>query len=388
LKKLNEMGINISQISSSLDNSHSKKVVEREVNSILKKEFSFGKILTDKRKEEFYSELVILLQSGLDLKVSLDIYINGQPNQKVKKIFSDVLGQIIHGASFSEAIKQWKEFSLHEYFSIRIGEESGRLMEVLEELSLYFRKKLKQHKQIVGAFSYPAVIFLTAILAVIFMMNFIVPMFADSFKRFNGELPGLTIFIINISNSFRHWWWIVLLLIGGIFALFSFWHKKKWFRRVSSNLILKLPLFGNLVRKVYLARFCQSMALMTGAKTPLIQSLDLVGRMMGLYPFEVAIKSIQEDIYRGKLLYEAMAPFNIFEMRMISLIKVGEETNRLDDIFKRLYEQYSEETDHQTAMLSNMLEPLLIVMIGGLVAVILVAMYLPMFKLGGTIMGM
>jgi type IV pilus assembly protein PilC len=384
------MAIDLSQLSSAKQNHSSNKQSGKrtEENSLLKKEFTFGNLLSDKRKEEFYSELVILLAAGLDLKGSLDIIISGQRNAKVKKLYSGILDQIIHGASFSEAIEKWKEFSVHEFYSIRIGEESGRLMEVLQELSHYFRKRLKQRKQLVSAFSYPTVIFLTAFGAVFFMMNFIVPLFADAFKRFNSDLPALTLFIINLSDGFRKWWWIILLIIGGITALFAFSRKKEWFRRLSSTLLLKLPLFGPLIQKVYLARFCQSMALMTGAKTPLIQALDLVSRMMGLYPFEVALKKIQDDIYHGKLLYEAMTPFKVFEPRMVSLIKVGEETNRLDDIFKRLYEQYSEETDHQTALLSTMLEPLLIVLIGGMVAIILVAMYLPMFKLGGSIMGM
>lgn len=384
------MAIDLTQLASTKNpgNSHNKTVNESEKTSLLKKEFFVKKQLNDKRKEEFYSELVILLTSGLDLKGSLDIIIKEQRDARVKKLFTGISEQIIHGASFSDAIENGKEFSLHEFYSIRIGEESGRLMEVLQELSMYFRKRLKQHKQLVSAFSYPAVIFLTALFAVFFMMNFIVPMFADAFKRFNSDLPGLTLLIIKLSNGFRNWWWLGILLIVGIAVLLAIWRKKEWFRKMSATLLLRLPLFGPLFQKIYLARFCQSMALMTGAKTPLIQALNLVSQMMGLYPFEIALKKIQEDIYRGKMLYEAMEPFKVFEPRMVSLIKVGEETNRLDDIFKRLYEQYSEETDHQTALLSNMLEPLLIVLIGGLVAVILVAMYLPMFKLGGTIMGM
>ena len=252
---------------------------------------------------------------------------------------------------------------------------------------MYYRKRLKQRKQMTSAFSYPLLIFITAFGAVFFMMNFIVPLFADAFMRFDTELPALTQSVISASQAFRDYWLLIPVFISIIIIAYRSFKDKEWFRKATSSLLLKLPVFGPLVRNIYLARFCQSMALMTGAKTPLVQALDLVSKMMGLYPFEIALRQIRKDLFHGKLLYEAMSRFSIFESRMVSLIKVGEETNKLDGIFKRLYEQYSEDTDHQTALMSSMLEPLLIVLIGGMVAVILIAMYLPMFKLGNSLMG-
>ena len=355
--------------------------------SFLKKDISFGKLLNDNRKEAFYSELVILLSSGLDLKASLDIIIQEQKNEKLKLVFSDIGDKILHGATLSEAIEKKKEFSPYEFFSLRIGEESGRMTEVLEELTHYFRKRVKQRKQLVSAFSYPILIFMTAFVAVFFMMNYIVPLFADAFKRFNSDLPALTQAVVTLSESFRKYWVLVPVFLLTIVIAYRSFKNKIWYRKASAYLLLKIPVLGPLMQKIYLARFCQSMALMTSARTPLIQSLDLVSKMMGLYPFEEALKKIQDDLYHGKLLHESMKQFSVFESRMVSLIKVGEETNRLDSIFKRLYEQYTEETDHQTALMSSLLEPLLIILVGGMVAVILIAMYLPMFKLGNSLMG-
>jgi type IV pilus assembly protein PilC len=374
------MALDITQISK-------HQAQKTNIESLWKKDFSFGKLFNDKRKEEFYAELVILITSGLDFKASLDIIIKEQSNLKLKELLKDIAEKILHGSSFSEAIENDKNFTVYEFFSLKIGEESGRLMEVMQELSLYYRKRLKQRKQMTSAFSYPLLIFITAFGAVFFMMNFIVPLFADAFMRFNSELPALTQSVINASKLFRDYWLILPISIGSIIITYRSFKDKEWFRKNTSRLMLKTPVFGPLLRKIYLARFCQSMALMTGAKTPLVQALNLVSKMMGLYPFEVALKEIQKDLFHGKLLYEAMLRFPIFESRMVSLIKVGEETNRLDGIFKRLYEQYSEDADHQTALMSSMLEPLLIVLIGGLVGVILVAMYLPMFKLGNSLMG-
>ncbi|MBR8534934.1 type II secretion system F family protein [Carboxylicivirga sediminis] len=376
------MALDIAQIKKQQANKQTSDHV-----SFWKKDITLGKVFNDKRKEEFYSELVILITSGLDFKASLDIIIKEQTNKQLKDLFQSIADKILHGASFSGAIESNKHFSVYEFFSLRIGEESGRLIEVMKELTQYYRKRLKQRKQMTSAFSYPILIFFTAFGAVFFMMNFIVPLFADAFMRFDSELPALTQGVISVSKAFRDYWLLIPLTITGITFAYKTFKNQEWFRKGSSSLLLNIPLFGPLVRKIYMARFCQSMALMTGAKTPLVQALDLVSKMMGLYPFEVALKQIQMDLFHGKLLHASMARFSIFESRMVSLIKVGEETNRLDGIFKRLYEQYSEDTDHQTALMSSMLEPLLIILIGGMVAVILIAMYLPMFKLGNSLMG-
>lgn len=356
--------------------------------SFWKKELHFGKVVNDKRKEEFYSELVILITSGLDLKAALDILTHEQKNERLKMVYESVSDHILHGASFSDAVQNIKDFSVYEYYSLKIGEESGRLVEVMEELTAFFRKKLKQQKQLVSALSYPLLIFITAFVAVGFMMAYIVPLFADAFKRFNSDLPALTKNIIALSDGFRQYWLIIPAIIIILFFAYQSFKNKTWFRKNQSLLLLNIPLFGPLMRKIYLARFCQSMALMTSAHTPLTQALDLVSRMIRLYPFEVALSSIRDDLFHGKLFHESLSRFPVFESRMVALIKVGEETNQLETIFKRLYEQYTEETDHKTTLISSMLEPLLIVVVGGMVAVILISMYLPMFRLGNSLMGM
>lgn len=346
---------------------------------------SFGaKKLKDAKKEEFYSEVFLLLQSGLDLKGSIEIFTNQQTTENVRNLFSGIEEKLIKGDSFSDALRQYPDFSPYEYYSIKIGEESGQLLEVLSELGDFYQRKMKQQKQLVSAFSYPAVILLTAIVAVGFMMNFIVPMFADAFKRFNTDLPGLTLFIVKLSSGFRHYWWLILMVLAGAgFASYSL-QKIAEVRIWVSERIIHVPLFGVLLQKIYLARFCQSMALMVTARTPLIVSLDLVGKMVGYLPLERALKEVSREIYKGKMLNEAMASRPLFDQRMVSLIKVGEETNKLDVIFKKLYEQYSGEADHRTTLMNSMLEPILIVVVGALVAVILIAMYLPMFKIGNA----
>ena len=347
-------------------------------------EMSFGsKKLKDAKKEEFYSEVFLLLQSGLDLKRSIEIFTGQQTVENVKKLFEGIEERLVKGSSFSDALRQSSDFSAYEYYSIKIGEESGQLLEVLSELGSYYQRKMKQQKQLVSAFTYPTVILMTAVIAVGFMMNFIVPLFADAFKRFNADLPALTQFIVNLSEGFRHYWWLFLIILAGVgLGIYSL-QKIKQIRIWVSERIIHIPLFGILLQKIYLARFCQSMALMVTARTPLIVSLDLVGQMVGYLPLERALKEVSQEIYKGKMLNEAMASKPLFDQRMVSLIKVGEETNKLDVIFKKLYEQYSGEADHRTTMMNALLEPILIVVVV-LVAVILIAMYLPMFKIGNS----
>ena len=378
------MGIEMSRIERVKRPAKSVDTVSKSANTF-DINLSFGtQLLKDTKKEEFYSEVFLLLQSGLDLKRSIEIFTNQQTVANAKNIFSGIEEKLVKGNSFSEALQQYPDFSAYEYYSIKIGEESGQLLEVLSELGDFYQRKMKQQKQLVSAFTYPTVILMTAIIAVGFMMNFIVPMFADAFKRFNSDLPGLTQFIVNLSEGFRHYWWLIMIVLAGTgLAIYSL-QKIPEVRIWVSERIIHIPLFGILLQKIYLARFCQSMALMVTARTPLIVSLDLVGKMVGYLPLERALKEVSQEIYKGKMLNEAMASKPLFDQRMVSLIKVGEETNKLDVIFKKLYEQYSGEADHRTTMMNALLEPILIVLVGVLVAVILIAMYLPMFKIGNS----
>lgn len=345
----------------------------------------FGKKLKDKKKESFYSELGVLLSSGIDIRTSFDIIVEEQKKANDKKIFDGIRQKIVEGESLSEAMQGTGKFTTYEYFSIRIGEESGKLNAVLEDLTDYYSKKIKQKRKLSGAFTYPVMVITTAILAVIFMMNFIVPMFVDVFKRFQGNLPPLTKKIMNISEFFQDNLGVLALLVIGIIAFILIVKKKRWYRRMSSFILLRLPVFGAIVNKIYLSRFCQAMALLIGSKTPMIKTIQLTRNMIRFYPFEKALDKIENDILHGKLLHESMEQFPVFNKRIISLTKVAEEVNKLDEIFRQLNKQYSEELEHQIGMINNLLEPFLIIGVGLLVAVILIAMYLPLFQLSTSI---
>lgn len=270
----------------------------------LSKDINFGnKALSDRKKESFYSELAILLSSGIDLRTSLEIIIEEQAKEKDKLLFRVTYNEIIKGKSLSEALSETGRFSLYEYYSLKIGEESGRIREVLSDLTIYFSRKIKQRRQLTSALTYPFMVIFAACLAVFFMLHFIVPMFTEVFKRFQGELPPLTRFIISLSHSFSKYS-LVLLSIVAILAIIV-WavRKKSFYKTAISWVILNTPILSPIIKKVYLARYCQSMALLMGSKTPMLQSVQLVGKMIRFHPFVIALKQIEDDILHGQLLH-------------------------------------------------------------------------------------
>lgn len=377
------MSLDLADIKKNKTKTNEKSVDAKSIFDFLNKDISFGKKgLKDQKKEQFYSELNILLTSGTDVRTAMDIIVAEQTKKKEKKVFEHLTNHVLEGVSLSEAMEQSGEFTPYEYYSIRIGEESGKMNDVLKDLSIYFSKKIKQKKQFTSALTYPLLVLITAIGAVVFMMNFIVPMFVDIFKRFKGDLPVLTKAVVKLSNIFSEYLGMVTLIILSVIIVLYSVRNKNWYRNFSSKLLLRIPMIGVLVQKIYLARFCQSMALLIGSKTPMLRAIQLIKNMITFYPYQKALSTIENDILYGKPLYESMEQFSIFDKRTVSLTKVAEEINQLDTVFAKLNDQYSEELEHRIGMLSSVLEPIMIIFVGLLVGVILIAMYMPMFQLG------
>lgn len=344
----------------------------------------FGNSWNDKKKEGFYGELHVLLTAGIDIRTALEL-LEGEAEKKEEKlIYGQILKAIINGSTLPEAIEETGKFSAYEYYSLRIGEESGRMSEVLKDLGEFYTKKIKQRRKVTSALSYPMIVMLVAFGAVWFMLRFVVPMFADMLKRFNTELPGITKLIIDASETLgKYGPWIVLGIIG--ISIFTYSQRKMdWFRKYSAAFVLRIPYIGKITQKVYLERFCHSMHLLLASRTPLINALELVQKMVGFYPIETSLSNIQNEIMHGSSLHESLAKFPVYNKRMISLIRVAEEVNQLDLMFDKLSKQYSVEIEHETSVLGSVIEPLMIVFLGMMVAVILVAMYLPMFKLSSA----
>lgn len=363
----------------------SQKTSATGIIELLNKDISFGsKELADKKKEYLYLELSSLLIAGINLKSSLELITADQEKEKDKLLFGTILSEVTNGSSLSGSLKKSGRFSAYEVFSLQIGEESGKLHEVLQDLAKYFQNKIKQRRKIVSALTYPCIVLLTSFSAVFFMLKFVVPMFGDVFIRFGGKLPYVTEKIISISqaleNNFLGFVLIVALIAAGIFAV----RKTDKFREVASKMLLKVPVIGNLVQKIYLARFCNSMRLLINAKLPLLQAIALIRQMIEYYPIESSLGLIEQDIMNGKPLYQSLQQYKIYPAKMVQLVKVGEETNQLDYFFAKISEQYVEEVEYKTSTLSSAMEPLIIIFLGIIVGGILIAMYLPLFQMSNS----
>lgn len=344
-----------------------------------------GKTFSNKKKEAFFSELYILLSSGLDFRSALEIVVTEQTNDKDKKMYTEVYEQVVRGTSLSDALEATGKFNKNDYYSVKIGEETGRIAEVLEDLTAYYGRVIKQTRQLVGVFSYPILVLITAFAAVFFMLNVMVPKFQDIFNRSNAELPALTKNIMNISKfTSDHAGLFFFFLFALVMLLYAI-RKKESYRNISSGLALRLPFFGTIIRMMVQQKLFQTLALLTASRITLSHAIQLVRQMTTFYPMEKALEKMEKDIMRGKSLHESMAECSIFDKRASSLVKVGEEVNKLEDIFKTLSKQYSEQLEHSIGMLGGLLEPILIIFIGLLVGVILIAMYLPMFQMGSVI---
>ncbi len=343
-----------------------------------------GNKLNDAFREMFYGELALLLEAGMNIKSALDLLADQQKKAKHKELLLNIIHELTQGARFSEVLRNQKKFSAYEFFSIKIGEETGNLIQILQRLASFYAQKIQQRRSIIGALTYPLIILATAFLAVAFMFTYMVPMFKDIFLRMGGELPWLTKVIINFSESFGSFL-IVLAFITIPLIIFHILNKKKErYQKFRDGLLIRIPIFGSLLLKSYVLRMVQSMNLLISSKVPITEALELSQRMVRFHPISSSLDGVKNSILQGKSINESMAQYSVYDSRLIALIKVGEETNQLGLIFNKISLQMEEELAHKAKMLGNTMEPIIIVFLGIIVALILVAMYMPMFELSSS----
>lgn len=375
------MKIDVSHIKE--QKSSSKEPRSNKRSSLLTRDIKLPGLTNSTRlKGRIFQELSVLLSSGLDIITSLGIIEGGLKREKDKKIVNQIMSSLIEGSTLSEAAKSTKIFEPFDYYSLKIGEQTSKLVSITKELASFYSKKITQQRQLRSAIAYPGLVLTTTVLSLGFMLRVIVPMFEDIFKRFQGELPTLTKGIIKLSDSASKYSWIILLLIAIITILIVINRKRETFRKISSKIILKIPIINKITLLNYKVRYCQTLTLLTASKIPLIEAIDLIKEMIVFYPLEKALFNIKKDLLAGKSLSTSMKQHKIFDNRMISLTEVAEEVNNLEIVYNQLYDQYSEELDVKIKTLNALLEPVLIIVVGGMVAIMLIAMYMPIFQIG------
>jgi type IV pilus assembly protein PilC len=377
------MGVSLDQLKKTPSGAQKKAQPTTSWKQLLSVELSRS-TLKEAAKESIYAELALLLEAGLNLKAALDLLVEQQKKPKVKALLSTITQDLTKGDRFSEAVRKHKAFSTYEYFSLKIGEETGNLREVLHKLSHFYLQKIEQRRALIGALTYPFIVMCTAVLAVGFMLTFMVPLFSDIFGRVGGELPALTRFVINLSEHFASGLGILFLLVVGVFFLHRYFTRFDSYKQGYYAVLIRIPVVGPFLRTTYMLRFTESMTLLINARVPLIEALELSNKMVRFYPLSNALEGIGKMILKGKTLEEGMRAYPIFDVKTVSLVKVGEASNQLHLIFRKLSDQLEGELKHRAKVLGNIVEPLIIVFLGFVVALILISMYLPMFELSAS----
>ncbi|MDC7996891.1 type II secretion system F family protein [Gilvibacter sediminis] len=364
----------------------SRKEQQNGIEQILNKEINlFGGSFSSKKKEYFYRELSILMQSGVSLKAALEIMLESQEKKKDKAFIERLITKVVSGKLLSEAIADEPGFSSYEQHALRIADRTGQKEVITSDLYHYYLNKNKQRRQLYGSLTYPIIVMLTAIGVTFFMLKFVVPTFQDTFRQNEVNLPGITEFIIGISEFVSTNGWMLFFGSLLIILLFSLIRKTNAYKRFIGKFVLRVPLIGNHIKRSYIVQFTHAMSLLTKSKVPLVTALGLVKEMIAFYPLSSALSKVESQIMNGELLHKAFGRNPFFEKKMIALLKVAEETSQTEYIFNKLYEQYRDDLVYQSRQLSNILNPVLTLLVGFVVGIILLAMYLPMFQLSSLI---
>lgn len=352
-----------------------KRLLETEISLSSRK-------LNAKSRQEIYQILYTLLDSGLDIMSAFDLLIYQTKKKNTLTLLNSIKENVSSGLSLANAFETTGQFSPYEVISLRIGEETGKLPQVLSELSLFFEKRIEQRKKMVSIFSYPVMVLCTAIAAVLFMMRYVIPMFEDVFRRFQGELPALTRGVIAASHKVGTIFLIMFLIVAAVLIAHRSFRKQDWYRAFTSAVFARVPFFGLLNKQFYLSRFCMSMELLISSRIPLVTALELARTMVNYYPIEAALQEMIEKIRSGSQLYKCMESYSVFDKKMTAMIRVGEEVNQLAPMFAKLKSNYDTEIAFKSGIMGTILEPLIIIVVGAFVGLILISMYLPMFKMG------
>lgn len=385
-RRLRQRGIRVTDIKVKPRSSASSLRAQRELNQKLR--FSGLKSVFERRpgikhRAVFASKMGALVSTGVPIIRSIDLMASQQKLPLFKRALESVSLELNQGNSLGTAMRAWPTvFDRLTIAMVEAGEAGGVLDEALRRLGQLLEQNARLQNKIKGALAYPIAVLVIAIAVFLGMMLFIIPIFADLYAQLGGELPAFTLFFVNVSNLLRSS--AALFLAAGlalaIFLLVRF-YKTHYGRRRIDALMLKLPLFGDLIQKTATARFCRTFSSLTRAGVPILLSLDVVREITGNSIIADTIANSRGDVMQGIPLSVALGRTKAFPDLALSMLSIGEETGEMDTMLSKVADFYEDEVENATKALTSLLEPLMIIVVGGIVGVILVAMYLPMFNI-------
>ncbi|MDP3842880.1 MAG: type II secretion system F family protein [Oxalobacteraceae bacterium] len=357
------------------------------VTKIKKKNFRSGKRISDKDITLFTRQLATMMKAGVPLLQAFDIIAKGNANPSVSKLVQDIRADVETGSSLNQAFRKFPLYFDPLFCNlVGAGEQAGILEDLLTRLAVYKEKTIAIKGKIKSAMFYPVSILVVAFVVTAVIMIWVVPAFKDVFKSFGADLPAPTLFVMAISDFFVEWWYLIFgLIFGGLYLFFQSWKRSLKVQQTMDRLLLKAPIFGAVIRKATIARWTRTLATMFAAGVPLVESLDSVGGACGNAVYLDATKKIQTEVSTGTSLTAAMQNSEVFPNMVTQMVSIGEESGSLDMMLGKVADFYEEEVDDAVASLSSLMEPLIMVVLGVLIGGLVIAMYLPIFKLGAVV---
>lgn len=354
---------------------------------IKKRRMGSGKSIKPKDLAIFTRQLATMMKAGVPLLQAFDIVGRGNPNPSVTKLLNDIRTDVETGTSLSVAFRKFPLYFDNLYCNlVEAGESAGILDQLLDRLAVYMEKTEAIKSKIKSALMYPISVLVVAFVVVAVIMIFVVPTFKAVFTSFGGELPGPTLMVIAMSEVFVSYWYLIFGGIGGgLYFFMQAWRRNVKVQIVMDRIMLKLPIFGVLVEKSCIARWTRTLSTMFAAGVPLVEALDSVGGAAGNYVFTVATTKIQQEVSTGTALTTAMTNANLFPSMVLQMCAIGEESGSVDHMLGKAADFYEAEVDDMVAGISSLMEPIIIVILGTVIGGIVVAMYLPIFKLGQVV---
>ena len=354
---------------------------------ITKMKVSRQKRITQADITVFTRQLATMMKAGLPLLQAFDIVAKGHSNASMTKLLMDIRGDIEQGTSMADAFAKHPKYFDRFYSNlVRAGEAGGVLESLLDKLATYKEKTQAIKKKVKSALTYPAAVLVVAIALVIVMMMFVLPEFGKVYDGMGVALPALTQFMMNISDFFVAYGWLVIIgLIGAVVGFYQWLQRSPKLQKRVDALLLKMPIFGGIVRKATIARWARTTSTLFAAGVPLVETLDSVAGASGNIIYEEATQEIRSKVNQGISLTSGMVATDLFPNMMVQMASIGEESGALDDMLNKAAEFYEDEVDNAVSQLSSLMEPIIMVVLGGIVGVILVAMYLPLFNLGNVV---
>lgn len=346
-----------------------------------------GKKVSEKDIALFTRQLATMMKSGVPLLQAFEIIGRGHSNPSVGKLLLDIKAEVETGSSLSQAFRKYPLYFDALFCNlVSAGEQAGILDSLLDRLATYKEKILAIKGKIKSAMFYPIAVLVVAFIITAVIMIFVIPAFKDVFKSFGADLPAPTLLVMAISDFFVAWWWAIFGAIGGAFyGFFESWKRSEKMQMAMDRLLLRLPIFGDIIRKAVIARWTRTLATMFAAGVPLVEALDSVGGAAGNHVYKMGTRQIQGEVSTGTSLTVAMQNIDLFPNMVTQMVAIGEESGALDSMLSKVADFFEAEVDDAVDALSSLMEPIIMVVLGTLIGGMVVAMYLPIFKMGSVV---